>query len=76
MCSLRNSSYPLTEHDIWLAVGYFAYKTFRSQFVFGAWLEVMRRFEQKNILYWFIEGQAQIGMSSSAKMSLDLNEPK
>ena len=44
--------------------------------VFGACLEVMQRFEQKNILDWFIEGQAHFGMPRGAKMSLDLNEPK
>ena len=72
----RNLSYPPTQHDIWSAVGCFAYNTFRSQLVFGACLEVMQRFEQKNILDWFIEGQAHFGMPRGAKMSLDLNEPK
>ena len=41
----------------------------------SAYLEVVVwKFEQKNILYWFIEGQSHFGLPRGAKISLALNE--
>lgn len=57
--------HPLTQHNFWSGIGYIAYNTFCDQWVSGACLEVMWRFELRTFY---------IGTPSGDKKSLALDE--